>query len=154
MDADDTELLQLGLDLEEQLHQHHCYRWLRVQRHPLLPRLWAGFRQPHVPRIEGDGPELAAVCKRRCELPAQVLASAKREWQGLVLYPLEWVSHQWQQAVILLADVSRLPSPQVFVVNSLPDDLRGFQGAAAFDFFDSRFRSQARGRTRRRTAVA
>jgi hypothetical protein len=153
LDADDAELLQLGIELEEQLQQHYCDRWRRVRRHPLLPRLWAGFRPSDDPKIKGDGPELAAACRRRCEPPQQVLASAKREWQGLVLYPLDWVSHHWQQAVILLAEVGRLPPRQVFVVGTIPDDLRGFRGAAAFDFFNSRFRSGTRRRTRRRAAV-
>lgn len=153
IDADDEELLQLGLELERQLQRHHRHRWLRVRRHPLLPRLWAGFRHSDAQKIDGDGPELATACKRRCLSPHQILESARRECEDLVLYPLEWVSHHWRQAAALLADVSRLPMYQVFAIDSLPDDLQGFRGAAAFDFFNSRFRSSARRRSRRCAGV-
>src|SRR3990170_4651956 len=63
MNADDTELLQLGLQLERQLQRHLRNRWLPINRQPELPPVWAGFRRPDARDIQGDGPELAAACR-------------------------------------------------------------------------------------------
>ena len=43
---------------------------------PVLPRVWAGFRRSDAAKLYGDGPELAAVCRRRGRSAQQVLESA------------------------------------------------------------------------------
>ena len=150
MNADDTELLQLGLQLERQLQRHLRNRWLPVNRQPELPPVWAGFRRPDARDIQGDGPELAAACRQRRKSPKQLLASTKRDYHGLVLYPLEWVSHRWKQAVAVLADLERFPKWQVFSLKEFPAELQGYRGAAQYDFFTSRFRSDRKPRRRPR----
>ena len=52
----------------------------------------------------------------------------------------------WQQAVALFADLERFPRRQVLRLQNLADGLVGYQGAAEFNFFDSRFRSGAKQR--------
>ena len=47
-----------------------------------------------------------------------------------------------RQAVAVFADLERFPKRQVFPLDRLPDDLLGFQGAAEFNFYGSRFRRQ------------
>ena len=155
VDTRDTDLLQLGLRLEHQLQRNLGNRWLPVQRCPQLPKLWAGFRRSESIAIQGDGPELASVARRRRESAEQVLESSKREYHGLLLSPLEWVSHLWQQSVTILADISRFPKRQVFSLKEFPADLQGYRAAAEFDFYGSKFRSGGRRRRRRRhTPVA
>ena len=44
------------------------------------------------------------------------------------------------EAVAVFADLERFPRRQVFSLERLPGDLIGFEGAARFDFFHSRFR--------------
>ena len=50
------------------------------------------------------------------------------------------MSHHWQQAVAVFADLERFPTRQVFALRTLPGDLVGFQDAAVFDFHNTRFR--------------
>jgi len=160
IDGDEAELLQLGLQLNRQVERHCQERWLPVRRHLQLPRLWAGFRRSDVSTIDGDGPELAAVCRRRRLSAAELLQSAKREHNDLTLYPLDWVSHLWQQAETILADLRGFPRRQVFALKDANTDLEGCCGASAFDFShhrsggrerSGRLRSgQRRGRRRRR----
>ena len=153
IDTGDADLLQLGLRLEQQLQRHLRDRWLPVQRSPQLPRIWAGFRRSDCNTIYGDGPELESIARRR-RAPAQhVLQSSKRGYQGLVLYPLEWVSHHWQRAALILADISYFPRRQVFSLKDFPDDLQGYRGAAEYDLYRSRFRSGGRRRRRHQRRV-
>jgi hypothetical protein len=72
------------------------------------------------------------------------MACVTREHLGLVLYPLGWVSHCWQQAAAVLADLERFPKRQVFRLRRLPNDLVSYQDAAEFDLFSSRFRTAAK----------
>jgi len=139
IDADDVELLELGLRLDREIQKHLRKRWLPVQRQPVLPRLWAGFRPSQVSAVRGDGPELAAVCRRRNQSASAVLESARRDDRGLNWYPLEWVSHLWQEAVTIMADLHRFPRQQVFAAQNVPGDLQGHHGAAAYDFAGHRF---------------
>ena len=151
IDVTDSELLELGLQLQRQLERHaHC-RWLPVRQQVQLPRLWAGFRRSDVPKITADGPELAAVCRRRRKSARRLLDATRRTHVGLVLYPLPWVSHHWQQAALLFADLRSFPKRQVFSVGHLPGDLQGYQGAVEFDFFNSRFRRSRQRHRRRKT---
>jgi hypothetical protein len=68
-----------------------------------------------------------------------LLEHLRRDHLGLVLHPLAWVSHHWQQAVAVFADLEQFPRRQVFHLRQPSDDLVGFQNAAEFDFY-SRFR--------------
>src|SRR3989304_241840 len=90
MNADDTELLQLGLQLERQLQRHLRNRWLPVNRQPELPPGWVGFRRPDARDIQGDGPELAAACRQRRKSPKQLLASTACTLIDSASGPLDW----------------------------------------------------------------
>ncbi len=160
IDGDGAQLVQLGLQLDRQVERHCQERWLPVRRYLRLPRLWAGFRYSNVSAVHGDGPELAAICRKRKRSAADLLQAVHREHNGLVLYPLDWVSHLWQQAETILADLRGFPRQQVFALKDPHTDLEGYRGASAFDFSHhrsgkherrGRLRSgQRRGRRRRR----
>ena len=143
LDLANEELLTLGLDLERELACHAMHRHRAVREHVQLPKLWAGFRPEDTAGITGDGPELAAYAARTSKSPVDLMAHLRREHLGFVLYPLAWVSHHWQQAVTIFADVERFPRRQVFHLRQPSDDLAGYQGAAEFDFWGSRFRRPA-----------
>lgn len=136
LDAACESLLALALKLDRQLERHARYpRPARPQ--PLrLPRLWAGFRASQVAHITGDGPELARIGRSADDL----LAESRRSHEGLVLYPLEWVSHQWPRMAAVFADLATYSRWQVFPLHDIPADLQGHQAAAEFDFYHSRFR--------------
>ena len=115
-----------------------------------LPKLWAGFRGVDVENITGDGPELDAYCHRTGKSPSQSLQDIRREYFSLALYPLAWVSHHWEHAAAIFADLHRFPRRQVFPLHCPPSDLVGFQDAAEFNFYDSRFRAAFKKRPRHR----
>ena len=79
-----------------------------------------------------------------------------REHFGLILYPLEWVSHTVQSAVAVFADLGRMQRMQVFHLRHAQDNLVGYRGAVQFDFYHTRFERCAgqAGRFRRVTASA
>ncbi|MFH1265220.1 MAG: hypothetical protein ABIK89_05790 [Planctomycetota bacterium] len=150
LDLASDELLVLGLQLERELDRHARYRQRHVRKRPRLPKLWAGFLPADSASITGDGPELAAYAARTGRLPQRLLKHLRRDRFGLALYPLAWVSHHWQQAVAVFADLGRFPKRQVFRLRQLPDDLVGYQDAAEFNFRDSRLRQRRRRRPSRR----
>jgi hypothetical protein len=129
LDAENEELLALGLQLDRELDCYHR----QVRESPLLPKFWAGFRSDDAAGVCGDGPELAAYAARVGKPPACVLERLRREHQGLTLQPLAWVSHHWQQAAAVFADLRQFPQQQVFCLQQR-DSLAGFHGAAEFDF--------------------
>jgi hypothetical protein len=146
LDLASEELLLLGLRLERQLDRHARYRPRRVQPQLRLPKFWAGFRAGDAASIIGDGPELAGYSQRTGKSPRRLLAHLRRDYLGLALFPLAWVSHHWQQAVAIFADLERFPQWQVFRLRHLTNDLSGFQGAAEFDFAGHSRRSANRRR--------
>jgi hypothetical protein len=138
LDLADTELLFLALALERELDRHARYRQRRVREQVCLPKLWAGFQPADAARITGGGPELAAYAALTGKSPQYLLDRLRREKFGLVLYPLAWVSHHWQQVVTVFADLERFPRWQVFRLRQLPGDLVGYQDAAEFQFHGCR----------------
>jgi hypothetical protein len=134
LDLADTELLTLGLQLERELDRQARYRQGQVQNVIRLPKLWAGFRAQDARAISGDGPELAAYARRTARSPQQLLEHLRRDHRGLVIYPLAWVSHLWEKAVSVFADLDGFPRRQVFGLNNAADDSVGFQGACEYDF--------------------
>ena len=148
LDLANTELLELGLQLDRELDRHtRCLR-RHVHPHLRLPKLWAAFRPTDAAAITGDGPELAVYAARIGKSPEHLLERPRRDHHGLILYPLAWVSHHWEQAVAILTDLERLPRRQVFDVRQRSDDLAGYQDAAEFHFQDG-FHAVAKRRSRR-----
>jgi hypothetical protein len=133
-DLADEKLLTLALRLERELDRCARFCQQRVRDRVCLPKLWAGFRPQDAASITGDGPELAAYATKTGKSPQRLLKRLCREHGGLILHPLAWVSHHWQQAAAIFADLERFPRRQVFHLRHLPDDLAGFRGAAEFDF--------------------
>jgi hypothetical protein len=144
LDLASMELLQLGLGLARELDRHARYRQRHVREQIRLPKLWAGFRAADATGITGDGPELADYACHTGRQSDELMEHLRRSYFGLTLYPLAWVSHHWQQAVAIFADLERFPRRQVFSLQQLPGNLIGCQGAAEFDFLQSRFRRQRR----------
>ena len=118
-----------------------------------LPCLWAGFTPAQAVNITGDGPELAAYCRRTGKSAEHVMRHICREYYGLVLFPFAWVSHRWQDAVAVFADLERFPRRQVFSLTDPRQDLVGFDGVAEFDFVHSRFNQKRRTRQSVRSAA-
>jgi hypothetical protein len=133
----DEDLLTLALGLERELDRCARFCQQRVREQVCLPKLWAAFRPADAADITGDGPELAAYAARTGKPPERLMERLSREHGGLILQPLAWVSHHWQQAVAIFADLERFPRRQVFRLRQPSDDLVGYQGAAAFDFHGS-----------------
>ena len=67
--------------------------------------------------------------------PCACFKRLRRDYQSLTIFPLPWVSHLWQQAAAIFADLTHFPLRQVFRLHER-DDLAGFQDAAEFDFLD------------------
>jgi hypothetical protein len=134
LDIADREVLSLGVALERELDRCARYRQQQIRERVCLPKLWAGFKAADAGSITGDGPELAAYALRTGRSPRHLLQRLRRDCLGLAAFPLAWVSHQWQKAVAVFADLDRFPRRQVFRLRRLPDDLVGFHDAAEFDF--------------------
>lgn len=129
LDAADEELITVGVQLDRELSS----RRLRLRERPLLPKLWAGFSPAKAASITGDGPELAAYAARVGKPAECLFQQLRRDHQSLSLHPLAWVSHHWQQAVTIFADLTCFPERQVLRVQQ-QDDLAGYYGAAEFNF--------------------
>jgi hypothetical protein len=138
-----TELLHLGLRLDRELERHVRHPALPLRQQLRLPCLWAGFKHADADGITGDGPELEAYSRRTGKSADRLLEGIRREYFGLSLHPFPWVSHHWQQAVAVFADLTRFPRRQVFCLRQPAADLVGFQDAAQFDLRHSRFHSVA-----------
>lgn len=150
LDSGRRKLLALGLELD-------CQLWRAVTESEnaktvdqlRLPNLWAAFEPKTALRVYADGPELETLCYRRRQTPAGLLDQYRREHRGLVLFPLNWVSHHWGELTRVFADLHRHPKCQIVRVSRLLDDLHGFRGAGEFDFRQTRFAKRKPRRRRR-----
>jgi len=85
-------------------------------------------------RLQGSGPEFEAVCQQTAMSPEQILHDNQRRHRHLVLYPLDWVSHEWRRSVSVFADLEKFPQRQVIAMGDSTDGLQGYCGASHFDF--------------------
>lgn len=109
-----------------------------------LPKLWAAFRQDIAEELYGDGPELAQL-SRQLEVRADALFSGvQRQHDDLALFPLDWVSHHWQQVSRVFVDISSFPKRQLLHLPNGISDLHGYRGAVHFDLSSSRFTPRRR----------
>jgi len=138
-DRSKHELLALALRLDRRLS--------RAARHPAapwtgmwLPRLWAGFRTHQAETLRGEGPEFERACHKQSRAASEVFRESAHHIAGLTAYPLDWVSAQLGSAVAVFAEVTLGLRRHVCRIDSLSEGLIGFQGASAFDFYNSRFR--------------
>jgi hypothetical protein len=136
-------LRMVGLGLERELDRHARYHQGQVRERVQLPKLWAGFPVADAAGITGDGPELAAYAARTGRSPQRLLEHLRRDHLDTTCYPLAWVSHLWEKAVAVFADLKQFPRRQVFRLRQPSDDLVGYQGAAEFNFMESRSRQRA-----------
>jgi hypothetical protein len=140
LDLKQAPMLELAFQLSQLIEQYRAQRLPTVQNRIELPRLWAGFERTIAGRLKGAGPELSARCRRRKRCARALLRSSRRSHHGLVLFPLDWVSHHWRNIASVFADVGRFRKRQVFRLAEPSQDLVGYRGAAEFDFYHSRFR--------------
>jgi hypothetical protein len=134
-----TDLLRLGLQLDHELERHVRRPSLPVRPTLRLPCLWAGFQAADAAHVAGDGPELAAYADRTGQSAKRLLTKIRRDYFGLSLYPFSWLSHHWQKAVAVFADLTRFPKRQVFSLRDASEDLIGFRDNSEFDFFAPSF---------------
>lgn len=140
LDLQQAVLVEMAFQLNQCLEPQRRQRLPAVQKRLELPRVWAGFEPAAANRIKASGPELMALCQRCGEPARTLLRSARRTHRGLVLFPLDWVSHRWREVACVFADVGRFRKRQRFRLREPAQDLVGYRGAAEFDFFHSRFR--------------
>lgn len=134
-------LLRLALELDAKIERYVRYPRVAGRYRLRLPKLWAGFRRSRAAQIAGDGPELADACRRSGKPAGQLMEQSRRAHEGLTLFPLPWVSHHWELASAVFVDLAPFPAAQVFPLKPLPEGLQGFQAAAEYDFYTSRFRA-------------
>lgn len=144
LDLEDASLVELAYELSQLLEQYRSRRLPAVQKRLELPRLWSGFKRATANHVKGSGPELYTQCQRRSKSARALLNSTRRFHGGLVLYPLNWVSHRWRDIACVFADVGQFRKHQVFRLREPSQDLVGYRGASEFDFFHSRFRQNGR----------
>jgi hypothetical protein len=105
--------------------------------------LWAGFRRSRASYLRGEGQKFEQLCDQSQLSPTALFKSAELEFEGLKLYPLDWVAGQLEQATAVFADLSRFRQPRVFRLQRFPEDLVGQIGAMTFDFLNSPHRQLA-----------
>jgi len=143
LNAARPQLLGLALQLDQGLD-----RFCRdPQRHAgvpwVTPPLWAGLRPQQAAELTLDGPELVAAAEQSGLSPQTLLQQSQLPYEGLVLTPLEWVSHHWRQLAAIFADLQAVQPMQAFPLHEPEADLQGFRGAMQFDFFHTRFGATA-----------
>lgn len=139
IDLASTKLLELALELDRQVERRSRRRYLPIRRQLRLPSHWVGFHKSAASELTFEGPELERFCLRINGSVQDAVERKRREHYGLVLYPLEWVSHVLQSAVTVFADLNRTPACQVFQLHCPSKDLVGYSGAVKFDFYSTRF---------------
>lgn len=142
LDLARSRLVTLGLQLERDLQRAAQPRRGRLRRRVALPRLWAGVPVADARRLQGDGPEFAEACRQSGKSSHELLREAGRNYQGLKLLPLDWISHRWQDFVEVFAEIGRFPKRQVFRLREAEHDLAGYRGASHFNFCESRFQGR------------
>lgn len=130
-DLTQPELLRLCLDLDRYLERRVQFPHAPRRRQPLIPKLWAGFTVDVAADVRCSGPEFEAAGQPRI--------SPRQAASGLILFPLEYVSHESVRFAAILADVSSIPKRQRVALGHRAANLVGFQGAVEFDFNHSRF---------------
>jgi hypothetical protein len=128
------DLREVGVRMAQLFRGHGRCNPRELPGTPTLPRLWAAFRQAEVRAALLGGPELEAACAASGKSAVDLLDGTARRHRGLLLVPLDWVSGHWQRFVEVYADLDQFPDTQVFAIEDGLAGLRGFQGAAAFDF--------------------
>jgi hypothetical protein len=150
MDIGKADLLSIALKLDRRLDRaarHPKAPWPRLR----LPRLWVGYRSRLINELRGEGPEFEEHCRKHSITPVEMFQDAARLIDGLTAYPLDWVSSQLASATAVFAEVSVGLRRQVCRIGNASDGLIGFQGASAFDFYNTPFRRRSRySRTYRR----
>jgi hypothetical protein len=149
LDTNQSSLIELALRLDHRIAQGTQFG-TRHQKFR-LPRLWAGFRQADASRLQGEGPELDELCTKFDLSREAMLRKFKREWDGLCLVPLDWVSGQLSFSVAVFAEMERMPKRQLLDITDWPGSLSGISGASAFDLFESPYRHQ---RCKQKQAIA
>lgn len=105
-----------------------------------LPKLWAAFDR--VRDVEAAGPEFEAMCKRRRQTPRTLLKHYRRRHDQLLLLPMNWVSHVWEDLAEIYVDLDRYPKTQI-----VDAQLSGYRGATEFDFRRTRFSKRSKRRS-------
>jgi hypothetical protein len=96
--------------------------------------------------LQGDGPEFEQACRRQGREAHELFRESARSIHGLTAYPSDWVSDQLGYATAIFAEVTPSIRSQICRVGNLREGLIGFQGASAFDFYNSRFQTRVSGR--------
>ena len=104
-----------------------------------LPSLWAAFEKTVAETITGDGPEFSGMCHITGQSSSELLASSKLSLGSYIAFPLDWVSHVWEQIAQIYADLRGFPHFQVVPFEESGTSLAGYRGACEFDFYQSRF---------------
>ena len=137
-DSDRPKLLRHAIELNRCLQSPT----VRPVRNLRLPKLWGAFQLDLAGELYGDGPELAML-SRQLQVRADALFSgAQRQHEDLLLLPLDWVSHHWQQMVTAFVDLGTFPKRQLLHLSNGTGGLHGYRGAMHFDLISSRFMRQ------------
>ena len=98
--------------------------------------MWAAFRKKDAFDLCGDGPEFAQLCER-FDLSAEAMfVKFRRDYHGLVAFPLDWTSHRLPEAITVLVETEGLRRRQVVRADTIPDDLIDFHGAVGWNLYD------------------
>ncbi len=139
IDLRKEDLLGAALELDRRLAR--VARYPAMQREGLrLPQLWAGFRADRAGFIHGEGPEFELACRQSAVSAELLFSSSARDFEGLKLWPLEWVSGQLEHAATVFAEMAGFWRSQAARIGSFPEGLMGFQGASEFDFYHNQYR--------------
>ncbi len=133
------ELLSLALHLDRTLERYARFPFFPRRSAFRMPRFWVALADQSV---RDRGPAFAAYCKMNGHSPGKLFKRAGRDHAGLIIYPLEFVSHYWQQFGKVYVDLKSFPKRQIICFRG-PADLKGLFGVCEFDLLSSRFRTVA-----------
>lgn len=139
VDLTDATLLELALRLDRRIDQALRFQPSVSRRQLRLPGLWAGYQRSHEEKLTGSGPEFQALCERFKIESDSMFRKFRREYQGLVLYPLDFLTDQLGAAVAVFAEMHQFPQCHAFGLGSDASGLVGYLGASAFDFCSTNF---------------
>jgi hypothetical protein len=142
VDLADGGLMELAVRLAQQLgkwsHRPLIPQWTQFR----LPRLWAGFEPWDAIQVQGQGPELEQASRQRQLPPETLFRRSTRAHRDLVLFPLDWVGHEWPKVRAVYAELGGVPALQVIRVANPAKDLAGHDGTIPYDLFQSSYRDR------------
>lgn len=128
IDMRSAQLLALALRLDHRIEQAKSHPQRLRQATLKMPAVWAGFHRAVADSVIGSGQEFESLCGKFGMDRQAMLAKFRREHDGLVLFPFQWVNDDLGRATALFAKVAGFPTRQAVPTQLIANAIRDASG--------------------------